>query len=158
MNKEFEKVVCNSCGADDYEHISNSGQFDLPLSVVICKNCGLAYLNPRWTKETYLQFYTHEYDYYYRPGIQVSSVDTKSLNIIFERLSEKGYLEKPPKKMLDVGSGAGGNLLYFQSKFPDCQYYAIEPSDQATKVLTKNNIQIISKDVDSEWHVNHQVQ
>lgn len=149
MKASFETISCNYCHASDEDFISSKGQFDLPVNVVICKNCGLSYLNPRWTKATYLDFYTNHYDKYYRPGLN-NEDHLKEPNPIFDRL-QKRKLSPAPKNILDVGSGAGGNLRYLQRKFPKSNFYAIEPSTDAQEVLRDNNIAIITDDADSEW-------
>ena len=56
-----EHIKCN-CGADDYTVISKIDRHGVPISQVICKECGLVYLNPRMNQETYNDFY----DKYYR--------------------------------------------------------------------------------------------
>lgn len=155
MKEVFEKVNCNVCGANDYTNISDKGQFGLATHVVICKQCGLSYLNPRWTKETYISFYTNEYDKYYRPNISAPSDGNVQKNPIYERLTAKGLLDQAPNNVLDIGSGAGANLLYFKSQYPQSNFHAIEPSDQACEILTANNITVIGRDVDSDWATKH---
>ena len=56
-----EYIKCN-CGADDYTVISKIDRHGVPISQVICKICGLLYLNPRMNQESYDDFY----DKYYR--------------------------------------------------------------------------------------------
>jgi hypothetical protein len=126
MSLQYESISCNLCGKNDALPLVQRGQFNLPTKVVLCRHCGLAYLNPRWTKETYLDFYTNHYDKYYRPNISKIAVKENEPNPIFERLSKDGYLPNVPKNILDVGSGAGLNLNFFKVKFPDCNFYAIE--------------------------------
>jgi len=66
---DFEIVDCNVCGENNTEQISSKGKFGLPANVVLCKNCGLGYLNPRWNSEAYINFYSNNYDDLYRPDI-----------------------------------------------------------------------------------------
>ncbi len=147
MTESFENISCNYCHTSNEDFISNKGQFGLPINVVICKNCGLSYLNPRWTKATYLGFYRHHYDKYYRPNLGKED-SLKEPNPIFHRMQK---LNLSPKKILDIGSGAGGNLRYLQTKFPDSEFFSIEPSNAAQEILTKHQITIVANDVDSNW-------
>lgn len=62
MNYQFEKVKCNLCGSNDYEKVCEEGKFGLPTNVILCKECGLGYLNPRWDGDSYMNFYRYEYD------------------------------------------------------------------------------------------------
>lgn len=158
-DKNFEHVVCNLCGADDYETISTIGQFGLPAHVVICRKCGLTYLNPRWTRERYLHFYTHEYDDFHRPNINTKPIETGEP--IFARMKKletenEDFHFPTPSKILDVGSGAGANLNFFKRKFPDCSMFAIEPSDNAIRILEENNVEVLARDIDTHWHQAHQ--
>src|SRR5574337_1071764 len=80
---DFENVSCILCGPGETIPLSNTGQFGLPANVVICKNCGLAYLSPRWNRERYTAFYKYEYDKFYRqylvkksPAVAASAVKT----------------------------------------------------------------------------------
>ena len=66
---DFEKTVCLVCNSNNCLPYSTKGQFGIPTNVVICRDCGFSYLNPRWTKERYHTFYTKEYDTYYRPEV-----------------------------------------------------------------------------------------
>ena len=152
INEQYEKINCNICEKDDTVLLSKTGQFGLPTNVVICRNCGLSYLNPRWTKSTYLDFYTNHYDKYYRPNIKNIRVKKEEINPIYERLLKAELLTEGPKHILDVGSGSGLNLDFFKLKFPESQLYAIEPSETAVNILQKNGIEIISRDVDTDWN------
>ncbi len=153
MQEKYENIACNLCGNDDTKKLAERGQFNLPTNVVICRNCGLTYLNPRWTKPTYFEFYTNKYDKYYRPNIKNKSVTTNKTIPIFERLSKKGLLDKQPENILDVGSGSGLTLDFFKTKYPKSNLYAIEPSDTAVAMLEKKGIENISRDVDNDWHL-----
>lgn len=152
MNEKFENINCNLCGENDTVALAKKGQFNLPANVVICRNCGLTYLNPRWTKSTYFDFYTNHYDKYYRPDIKKISVKKDDVNAIYERFTKAGLLDKPVKHMLDIGSGSGLNLDFFKLKYPKANFYAIEPSDTAVTILKKNAVEVISRDVDTDWH------
>ncbi|WJW75952.1 class I SAM-dependent methyltransferase [Thiohalobacter sp. IOR34] len=54
---ELEEVPCNLCGADDPITVAHTDKYNLPVRTVICKQCGLIYLNPRPTLSSYSNFY-----------------------------------------------------------------------------------------------------
>jgi 2-polyprenyl-3-methyl-5-hydroxy-6-metoxy-1,4-benzoquinol methylase len=156
MNYEFEKIVCNVCESDNYSKISSRGQFGFPINVVLCKKCSLMYLNPRWNEESYIYFYMNEYDKYYRPKIREKlSFSTKKSNFIEKRLKKYDVFPNNVKKILDIGSGEGENLLHFKSLFPKSNLYAIEPSLDSQLHLKSFNVNIIDRDVNSSWEINH---
>lgn len=157
MEKGYEEVKCAVCNADDTELISKRGQFNIPLNVVLCKACGLGYLNPRWNEKTYFKFYSTEYDSYYRPSL-ISDIDTKSpeSNTIYKRLLKHDLVPENVESILDIGSGAGENLLNFQKLFPNAKLEAIEPSEEAKLHLEKKEIKVISSDANSDWHLKNE--
>jgi len=153
MEYEFETVNCNLCNADNYQPISNKGKFGLPTNVVICKSCGLSYLNPRWNKDSYLKFYQKEYDNYYRPQIQLdSSVNKEVVNPIEIRLKRLDLFPKNVERILDIGSGEGNNLIHFKSIFQESKLYAIEPSLASQIILKNSDVTILGSDVDADWN------
>ena len=156
MNYEFEKIVCNICKDDNCSKISSKGQFGFPTNVVLCKNCSLMYLNPRWNEKSYIDFYRNEYDKYYRPKIREKlSFSTKKSIFIEKRLKKYNVLPDNAEKILDIGSGEGGNLLHFKSLFPKSNLFAIEPSINSQRHLKSFNVNIIDSDVNSSWEINH---
>ncbi len=149
---KFEEICCPICGSENTHYISNKGQFYLPINVVICKQCGLTYLNPRWNKNSYLNFYAQYYDKFYR----ASHIENNILNVdnkIIKRIP-LNYKECA-KNILDIGSGKGDNLINFRNSFNKINLFAIETSVQCQKILQNNNIQIISNSVDTNWEENY---
>jgi len=156
MNYQFETVNCNICNSDNYTEITNKGQFGFPTNVVICKSCGLVYLNPRWDHRSYMYFYQNEYDKYYRPQIKdTSPLLLQEVNPIEERLKKYDLFPKNVKHILDIGSGKGENLMHFHSLFPEIKLFAIEPSIESQVHLKKSGVDIIDSDVNASWEVNY---
>lgn len=154
-NNNLESVNCNICNSNNYDIISEKGQHNIPLSVVLCKECGLSYLNPRWDADGYIQFYKNEYDKYYRPNLVLNKkVVRLKTNPILDRLKDRNQLNENIKTVLDIGSGAGENLLDIRKHFTEAELFAIEPSIESQKVLKKNDIKILSGDVNTNWDNN----
>lgn len=155
MDYTFEFVKCNICGSDNYYEISNKGQFGLPANVVICKECGLVYLNPRWDSDSYLDFYKHKYDNYYRPRLTTNNPSKgkpkNHVNPILKRIEELGLVPEKINNILDIGSGEGENLIDFGARYPDSKLYAIEPSQKSQKYLKISDINLITDDVNADW-------
>jgi len=150
-NKEdFETTNCVVCEADDTDKLSEKGQFGLPAHVVICRNCGLTYLNPRWNKERLNHFYENEYDSYYRPNMKADL--EKSLYIpMYHRLKGLNLQMEKMKTILDIGSGEGNNLKYIMEQMPAASYYAIEPSPSCRETLKSMNVNILGVDAEAEF-------
>jgi len=153
--KDFENIACPLCKSTEYEQISTRGHRNIPLHVSICRNCGLAYLNPRWSKKRYDYFHKHEYDSHYRQSI-FSQKDDKILyrktKDIMNRLKEHKLLPKNPKAILDIGSGMGWSLIYLKKHhYPEAKLFAIEPSKHCLDNLSKMRINIVADDVNNMW-------
>lgn len=160
QENQFEQINCLICKSTAFLRYSNRGQFGLPTHVVICKNCGFSYLNPRWTKERYNYFYTVEYDNFYRPEVKKSNYQYDkytSIKTILKRLDSLGLKPENPTNILDIGAGMGDALIYLKENiYTSSNYYAIEPSKHCGENLKSNNINILSTDVDSDWQINNE--
>jgi SAM-dependent methyltransferase len=53
---ELERVPCNLCGGDA-EPVASRDKYGLPVTTVMCRGCGLLYLDPRPTAASYRRFY-----------------------------------------------------------------------------------------------------
>ena len=158
MNKEqFESVCCIICDGNDLDKISDSGQFNLPTHVCICKNCGLSFLSPRWTEKKYLDFYRNDYDKLYRPNVITKQYTTSpekdpySYYPILKRLQDQDLITEKTKKVLDIGSGSGQKLALFKNVEPIEELYAIEPSKNCFPQLESRNIKVITDDIHTDW-------
>lgn len=157
MEYKFETVNCNLCGSNNYKIISTKGKFGLPTNVVLCKECGLGYLNPRWNSESYIQFYRNEYDKYYRPVLLKNDQSViEQNNPIATRLKKNNLFPEKVHSILDIGCGEGVNLKYFKSLLPESNLFAIEPSIESQKHLKKLGVTIIEEDVDTSWDNSYQ--
>jgi len=154
---DFEKTNCLVCNSTEYFPYSYKGQFNLTTNVVICKNCGFSYLNPRWTKERYHTFYTKEYDTYYRPEVISKNYKydaSKSIKDIIIRGEGIVDFNTPGLNILDVGTGMGDSLIYLKEKVnSSANYFAIESSEFCIRYLEKNGITVVTNDVDADWHL-----
>ena len=156
-NQNLEEINCPICSKSEYATIANKGQFSIPMNVSICKGCGLTYLNPRWTKEKYISFYKKDYDKYYRSyilSVDSSKSRTRNMEAILKRLQEYGRIKESAHNIVDIGCGMGWGLLYLQKKLqPTGRICAIESSEYCVKHLKRNSVDVIAKDLDTDWHL-----
>ena len=154
---DFEKTNCLVCSSNDFIPYSTKGQFGITTNVVICKNCGFSYLNPRWTKERYHAFYTKEYDTYYRPeviGKKYKYDPYTTIKGIVARSKGIFSFDESNLNILDIGTGMGDSLIYLKNEInKTASYFAIESSEYCITHLEKNGITVITNDVDENWHL-----
>lgn len=160
MNIKWENVECHICHSKKthqpirlYRKPLVDGQFGYAVHPVICE-CGLVFLNPRWSKEDYNVFYENYYDDLYRLETKldygVSGV-IKNMKEIWDRIQE--HVKGKVKNILDVGCGAGYGLKYLKQQIPKAAIYGIESSPECCKSLQDEEIGaiLITTDFDSPW-------
>src|SRR3989338_6085277 len=59
--EKLEQTACNYCQQDDCAVLNRQDRYGFPITSVICKQCGLIYINPRMSKEGYQRFYENAY-------------------------------------------------------------------------------------------------
>jgi len=106
----MKEINCPICEQDNTESIFKKGNLDKDLFNVICRNCGLVFINPRPEKEEYDKF--HEAEFLSEKAIvgieqvesKLNDSDLRIKTSIFNFLDE--YLDEG-KKVLDIGCGFG---------------------------------------------------
>lgn len=149
-----EEVVCNLCKKSDKEVVSLKDRYGLPVTTVICRNCGFIFISPRISSADYDRFYTlDEYrtlvkKYRNRHKKQEDSSQTKldfdklfltSIkfgNEIIEHLSS--YINRNQGLTIEIGSSCGGVLNAF--KLAGLDVLGIEPSPTEAGYATSKGI------------------
>lgn len=154
---QYESVSCIICESNDLDLIyQGKGMFKEVVHVCICKKCGFSFLNPRWTENTYMNYYTYDYDKHYRskPILLSPERDSGSYHSLYLRL-EKRFKTFSPKRILDIGSGDGSKIAYLKEKYPEAALYAIEPSEAYKTQIENRGIHFISNDVNANWDASY---
>lgn len=149
-NAEEKFFNCNFCGADNFEVIAKIDRNRLPAQTVICKNCGLIYLNPRMTPESYGKYYKE--GEYRRQMARFKGVSQKieyNSDTQFQRAfgygKMFGEMMRPYVRKgltIDVGSNAGGVLAAFKEFF-NVPVLGVEPAEEAAQYANSKNIRTI---------------
>ena len=160
MNKRMEStpqsIDCIICNGNNEDAITLDDNYDHGLRMVLCKDCGLGYLSPRWSETKYAEFYKDKYDDDYRSEIKEDQEFVAAITVpLIQRLDKLQMFPQKTEKILDVGCGAGNMLLSLKNKFPKAELFGIEPSDNAVQVLEKRKINVISRDVNDDWSQKH---
>lgn len=121
----MEYINCILCKSDNKFIVSHRGRDASPLRVVICKNCGLIYLNPRYSKEELQEMYREgAYAAKYRDskgGKRINGVSERYVNNQIKKGRKifnfvgSNLLDKSGG-VLEIGSTAGGILSYFRDE------------------------------------------
>jgi 2-polyprenyl-3-methyl-5-hydroxy-6-metoxy-1,4-benzoquinol methylase len=107
-----EETQCNLCGASDYDVIARTDRDGRPLRTVLCRRCGLAWVNPRPPSAAMDAYYENEYRADYK-GSHAPALRKILRGVIgaADRRRELRQLVGPGASVLDVGCGAG-ELVY----------------------------------------------
>ncbi len=170
MNKKlsitWENTSCHLCASGNkpkpillYGKPVTKGQFGYEIHPVICE-CGLVYLNPRWTSETYDEFYKNYYDELYRlelkPDYGISGV-MKNMRQVWERAEANIKSRDNIENILDIGCGSGHGLRYLKEQIPHSNIFGIEASPACCDTLqTVVNAKLVDTDVDGPWVTDNQ--
>jgi len=124
----MEYINCDLCGSDDYKVICRKARFNRDAFNVLCKKCGLVYINPRMDPAEYREFYKNEYHILYDQSLKPpEEFIKKQLERGRTILNFAGDWLENGVKILDVGCAAGGILKIFKDE-KKAEASGIEPS------------------------------
>lgn len=104
-------------------------------NVLECEYCGLQFLYPRMSKleesEYYSNYYKNQSNRHHKKNsletIQSESFDFyEQYKDIFKKIIDQQGSENKIKKVLEIGSGAGGFLKFLKKEFPEKKVTAID--------------------------------
>lgn len=136
----LERVPCALCGCDDsavlYERpyelttmseagafVATTDEFQSYGTIVRCRRCGLAYTNPRPSREDLLKGYAEVVDEAY-----VSEGSSRSINAHLSLATIKRF--KTAGRLLEVGAASG---YFLNAARVDFDVVGLEPSEWAAK-------------------------
>lgn len=128
MKSSIEYISCNLCGSSEYtidEKMTIKILAREPSKVVVCKKCGLGYLNPRFVEKL-----TNIYNENYYKEYLKSSQMTGGSDILEEYLKKRLHrIESMVKKgkLLEIGSAFGLFLNYAKSRGWEIEGVEVSP-------------------------------
>lgn len=148
---------CNLCGNENTFNFLYGISDSSETVVKECKNCGVQFLHPMMSLEEEEEYYK---DYYlsqakrYISAVSLNKVQQNSFLYHLEHIDN--YKEvKNGKKILEIGSGAGGFLKLLSKSFPDKRIFSIERSEVNLNFLKKQFLQYsFYKSIDEIKEVN----
>ena len=134
----MEKVSCNNCQSEKDTELYKDDE----KRIVICDECSLVYLNPRWTAD--------EYEAHYNKNYQIKRHNIDDFDKAVARLERKDSYERKKAQLpffeeyinkdgevLDIGSGWGTLLKVIEDAY-NCDVTGIEISNIAAQVSDKH--------------------
>lgn len=141
-----EEAACDLCGASDYDVVGAADREGKPLRTVMCRRCGLVWINPRPSIADMDAYYATEYraDYTGNATPPLRKIVRGMLGAHARRRALRPLLGEAPhkgapyeRKVLDVGCGAGEFVYLLRREQFDAS--GVEPgreyADFARRVL-----------------------
>ncbi|MEK6646102.1 MAG: methyltransferase domain-containing protein [Candidatus Firestonebacteria bacterium] len=135
-----EEVQCIICENKNFEQISEKDRFGLPMSVVICRNCGLLQTNPRMNQDAYNEFYKLEHRKLLlgkeKPTNEVFFDEYYHGQKIYQYIKKNSSINCNESFVVEIGCGTGGILAYFRDQ--GCKVFGIDLDEEYILFGKKN--------------------
>ena len=146
------RVNCGLCGRDDCEVLFQQDQHAFRLRTVMCRQCGLVYLNPRPTAQEYDDFYQRWYHRLY-PARAAFNAGKLGARIAAETARQRchayaGYLEGPVQ-LLEIGPGEGAFLSALQTMFPKSKTRGVDLSPMEVEVCRGKELEVVCGSIEN---------
>jgi len=151
----FEMINCVSCDSQ----LSNALHKKDGFNYNICESCGTLFCNPRPSHETLNSFYENSssakfWFEEFLPKVEESrreKIFKKKAIQLFELIDEK---EINISNICDVGAGSGIFIEEMKKIRNDISYFAIEPGEVSSKIISNKGIPVLQKSVEhsKEWY------
>jgi 2-polyprenyl-3-methyl-5-hydroxy-6-metoxy-1,4-benzoquinol methylase len=140
---------CNLCGAGNRAvEVTTNDRYGYPATCLVCRRCGLGYLNPRLNATQYAHFYSE----IYRP--LVSAYHGRRIDAETVQLEQRGYasglatfliplLPSSPRTILDVGGSTGVVARVLAARL-DARATVIDPAPDELAVARAAGLETVA--------------
>jgi SAM-dependent methyltransferase len=139
-------VSCNLCGRDDAEVLFTQDQHAFGLRTVLCRHCGLIYLNPRPRASDYDDFYRHWYHRLYpaRAAIYGGTLGSRIASAAARHRAE-AYAPFLGGQvcLLEVGPGEGSFLTAVQTIRPQARVRGVDLAPAEVDACQRKGLDVI---------------
>ena len=114
---------CNLCGASEFVVLAHRDRYGYPAQAHACRRCGLVFLNPRMTADSYGRFYNGIYrplvSAFHGRLIDAQTIQDEQREYAAERAEFiRSFMAKPGGgTMLDIGGSTGVVAHHFAREF-----------------------------------------
>jgi len=120
-------LPCAVCGGHEVDVVASTDRDGKPLRNVLCRECGLVWVDPRPTDEELKKFYAEDYRSNYKGAAEPKKKHCyREMLRANDRVARLRQVYKSGDRLLDVGAGAG--FFCYVLKGSDVDYHGIEPN------------------------------
>lgn len=145
-----QQVDCNLCQRNDAAILFRQDQHGLGLHTVMCRHCGLIYLNPRPTENDYAEFYRHWYHRWYpsRAAFNSCALGNRITTQAAQRRCEiYAPFLRGEIRLLEIGPGEGAFLSAMRALRPDCETRGVDLSPAEVDSCRKKGLDVVQGSV-----------
>ena len=139
----MKKINCPVCDKTEFEFVYKGVEEGHSYQYVICRECGLVFINPRMSETKYKEFYQKDYDNEYLEK-QFRQDVKRGKDFIF--YLEFNNIKLKGKSILDIGCNSGGILKAFQDH--GCDVAGVDYNKEAVAFGQKKGLNIKVKEID----------
>ncbi|PIT90997.1 hypothetical protein COU17_02770 [Candidatus Kaiserbacteria bacterium CG10_big_fil_rev_8_21_14_0_10_49_17] len=146
---QYEHLPCNFCGEDNADTIATRDRNGYSVRTLLCRNCGLLYIDPRMTPQWYQLYYEQEYRHEMARFKGLNRAQTYTSEILFNHAKKrtKPFFENLRPYVnngltIEVGSSTGGVLAGFRDVFGS-EVLGIEPSPEEAQYAESQGVRTI---------------
>lgn len=137
------EVKCLICGD------SNTANFRAwkEVSISVCKEDGLVFMNPRWSKEQYTKYYQDSYKE--SAHAIVLKPQSPSCNLMWSLISKNDVSKI--SNVLDIGAASGSLLERMRIEIGDIALHGIEPFRRHAEEMEKRGVKVVAYEAEDKW-------
>jgi 2-polyprenyl-3-methyl-5-hydroxy-6-metoxy-1,4-benzoquinol methylase len=142
-------ALCNLCRHDVFVTIVHRDRYGYPARAQACRRCGLTFLNPVMTAESYHEFYTSIYrplvSAYHGRLIDAASIQDEQHDYaaILAELLGRHLRDRRGGRLLDIGGSTGVVARHFKQAF-GMRATVIDPAPMEVEVARRLELETVT--------------
>ena len=130
---------CNLCGSIETEIISEITRYEVPAKSVICRVCGLVFIDEETRQKDLRQYYDEKYrKQYVSQDLDSQSYQDQKVNQA-KKLIEKGIVRG---NVLEIGCANGVLLLELKKIKKEISIFGVEPTRDIAEQAEKSGVNV----------------
>lgn len=141
MKSEVTCLICGKCNVDNFKVSSD-------VSISVCREDGLVFMNPRWSKEKYSEYYRDSYKE--SANAIVLKPHSPPCNKMWSLIS-RNDLNKV-KNVLDIGAASGSLLERIRLEMQEVNLHGIEPFEKHAESMQERGVKVVALEAEEKWN------
>jgi 2-polyprenyl-3-methyl-5-hydroxy-6-metoxy-1,4-benzoquinol methylase len=143
------RMLCNLCAHDVFVTVVHRDRYDYPATAQACRRCGLTFLNPVMTAESYGEFYRSVYrplvSAYHGRLIDAASIqqEQRDYAAILAGLLGRHLCHVRGGRLLDIGGSTGVVAHHFKQEF-GMHATVIDPAPMEVEVARRLELETVT--------------